>query len=73
VQRREGPVKEELMKAWRTFDDARFAAFEAGKRAKKCGNTQRYLKAHPAPQVTVEQLLAEAYELGQRSRLSDAL
>jgi len=56
------------MKAWRTFDDARFAAFEAGKKAKKRDNAQRWLKTHPAPQVTIEDLLREAYELGQRSK-----
>ena len=39
-----------------------------GKKAKKRGNAQRWLKTHPAPQLTIEQLLAEAYELGQRQQ-----
>jgi hypothetical protein len=50
--------------------DAQYAAFQAGKRAKKRGNAQRWLKAHPAPQVAVEDLLREAYELGQRANAS---
>jgi hypothetical protein len=55
------------MDASSKFSEAKWQAFQAGKRAKKRGNAQRYLKAHPAPQLTVGQLLAEAYELGQRT------
>ena len=53
---------------WRAFDTARFEAFEAGRKARKRSSAARWLAAHPAPAVSVEQLLMEVYLLGQRSK-----
>ncbi len=60
------------MTAWQAFDEAKWQAMQAGKRAKMHGKTsdaRQYLKRHKAPAVTVEQLLAEAYELGYKMPL----